>query len=307
MNVNAGDAGDQAKSASRAEPEFANANSHVSRDPGSNSVETLINSSEPGLNLDVAEMWRYRELLLFLTWRDIKLRYKQTLLGAAWAVLQPLLAMLLFTIVFGRVARVPSDNLPYPLFAYAGLVIWTFFANAVTNSANSLVGSTSLVTKVYFPRMIIPTAPVLAGLIDLAVALILLIPLLIYYDISPGLHLIFLPVFVLLATLLAIGVGMWMAALNVKYRDVRYALPFIVQLWLFASPVIYPLSIMPAKWRWLLVLNPMAGIVEGFRSALVPRAFDWSATAIAAAISILIFVGSAYTFRRVEDRFADII
>ena len=270
-------------------------------------AEIIIDSKGPGFRIGLAEFWRYRELLYFLTWRDVKLRYKQTILGAAWAIIQPLFAMLLFTLFFGRLARVPSDNIPYPLFAYAGLVPWTFFANAITNSANSLVGSTSLITKVYFPRMIIPAAPVLAGLVDLAIAFVLLVPLLIYYRLTITWQLLFLPVFICLATLLAFGVGLLMAALNVKYRDIRYALPFLVQLWLFASPVIYPLSIMPPRWRWLLTLNPMTGIIEGVRSSLFGRPFDWRAIGVSFAVSLFILGFATYFFQSVEDGFADVI
>jgi len=270
-------------------------------------TQVVIEAEDSGVKLGLADLWRYRELLYFLTWRDVKLRYKQTLLGAAWAIIQPLFAMLLFTMFFGRLARMPSDNIPYPLFAYAGLLPWTFFANAVTSSANSLIGSTNLVTKVYFPRMIIPAAPVLAGLIDLGIGFVLLVPLFIYYRVSIGWHFLFLPVLILLVTLIAFGVGMWMAAINVKYRDVRYALPFLVQLWLFASPVIYPLSLMPPKWRWLLMLNPLTGIVEGMRASLFGRPFDWPAIGVSFAVSILIAGFAAIFFQRVEDSFADII
>jgi lipopolysaccharide transport system permease protein len=269
--------------------------------------EILINSEGPGLRLGLAELWRYRELLYFLTLRDVKLRYKQTLLGAAWAIIQPLCAMLLFTLVFSRLARLPSDNIPYPVFAYAGLVPWTFFANAITNAANSLVGSTSLVTKVYFPRMIIPAAPVLAGLVDLGIALLLLVPLLIYYRITLTWQLIFLPLFICLATLLAFGIGMLLAALNVKYRDIRYALPFLVQLWLFASPVIYPLSLTPPKWKWIFTLNPMTGIIEGTRSSLFGKPFDWTAIGASLVLALFVIALAAYFFRRVEDGFADVI
>jgi lipopolysaccharide transport system permease protein len=275
----------------------------------SDSIEPLIliESEASSNRLDLAGLWRYRELLYFLTWRDVKLRYKQTLLGAAWAIIQPLFAMLLFTLFFGKLARLPSDSIPYPLFAYAGLLPWTFFANAITNSANSLVGSTTLITKVYFPRMIIPAAPVAAGLVDFAIASVLMVPLLAYYRVAVTWHLFLFPVFMFLSTLLAMGVGMLMSAVNVKYRDVRYALPFIVQLWLFASPVIYPASIMPPRWKWLLALNPMTGVIEGFRSSLFGRAFDWPAIAASAALTLLILIFSGYLFRRVEDSFADII
>jgi len=269
--------------------------------------EILINSEGPGFRLGLAELWRYRELLYFLTLRDVKLRYKQTLLGAAWAILQPLCAMLLFTLVFSRLARLPSDNIPYPLFAYAGLVPWTFFSNAITNAANSLVGSTSLVTKVYFPRLIIPAAPVLAGLVDLGIALLLLVPLLIYYRITLTWQLLFLPLFICLATLLAFGVGMLLAALNVKYRDIRYALPFLVQLWLFASPVIYPLSLTPPKWKWIFTLNPMTGIIEGTRSSLFGLPFDWTAIGVSLVVALFVIALAAFFFRRVEDGFADVI
>jgi lipopolysaccharide transport system permease protein len=257
--------------------------------------------------LGLAELWRHRELLYFLTWRDVKLRYKQTLLGAAWAIIQPLCAMLLFTLIFARLARMPSDNIPYPVFAYAGLLPWTFFANAITSSANSLVGNAGLVTKVYFPRLIIPASPVLAGLVDLAIAFALLIPLLIYYRTTITWQLLLLPAFLAWATLLAFGVGVILATLNVRYRDIRYALPFMVQLWLFASPVIYPLSIVPARWKWLVMLNPMTGIIEGVRSSLFGHAFDWAAIGVSIAVTLSITGLSIYYFRRVEDNFADII
>ena len=267
----------------------------------------VIEAETSGSHLHLKELWRYRELLYFLIWRDIKIRYKQTVLGAAWAIIQPLFAMLLFTLFFGKLARVPSDNIPYPVFAYAGLLPWTFFANAVTNSSNSLVGSASLITKVYFPRVIIPAAAVAAGLLDFAIAFVLLLPLMIHYDIVPGANILLLPLFIILATLLALGVGMWMSALNVKYRDVRYALPFVIQLWLFASPVIYPSSLVPQRWQWLLALNPMTGVIEGFRASLFGRSFDWKSISLAAVVTLIVLAYSAYTFRRIEETFADII
>ncbi len=267
----------------------------------------VIDADEVVTGVSLRELWAYRELLYFLTWRDIKIRYKQTLLGAAWAIIQPLFAMLLFTLFFGRLARMPSDGVPYPLFAYAGLVPWTFFANAVANSGNSLVGSTNLITKVYFPRLIIPAAAVAAGLLDFAIAFVLLAPMLIYYGVSISWTLLMLPPLILLITVLALGVGMLMSALNVRYRDVRYALPFLIQLWLFASPVIYPSSIMPEQWKWILLLNPMTGIIEGFRASLFGKSFDWSAMALAAVCTLSIIVISAYVFRRVEETFADVV
>lgn len=269
--------------------------------------QIVIDADAGDSAVDFGEVWRFRELLYFLIWRDIKIRYKQTALGAVWAIVQPLFAMLLFTLFFGKLARIPSDGIPYPVFAYAGLLPWTFFANAVTNSSNSLIGSSSLITKVYFPRVIIPAAAVAAGLLDLAIAFVLLIPLVIYYGIQPTASILLLPVFVLLTTTLAIGVGLWSAALNVKYRDVRYALPFLIQLWLFASPVIYPLSLIPAKWRLILLLNPMTGFIEGFRSSLFGRAFDISAIATGVVVTLVVLLIAVFTFRRIEDTFADVI
>ena len=257
--------------------------------------------------LDLRSVWAYREQLYFLTWRDLKVRYKQTALGAAWAVLQPTLMMLVFTLFFGRLAGMPSDGVPYPLFAYAGLLPWTFFSNAVSGSGNSLVGSSHLITKVYFPRMIIPAAAVGAGLADLLLGFVVLVPLMLYYGVAPGAHLVMLVPLVLLAALLALGVGMWMSALNVKYRDVRFALPFLIQLWMFASPVIYPLSQVPQGWRWVMALNPLTGVIQGFRSALLGQPFDWGALAASAAVTLAALVYAAYSFRRMEKSFADIV
>jgi lipopolysaccharide transport system permease protein len=257
--------------------------------------------------LSFKDIWAYRELLFFLTWRDVKVRYKQTALGAAWAILQPLFMMIIFTIFFGRLAAVDSAGIPYPVFALAGLVPWTFFSNAITASGNSLVGSANLITKVYFPRLIVPAAAMLAGLVDFVLAFVLLILLMFYYQIVPTIQLLFLPVLVLLTALFSLGVGTWFSALNVKYRDVRFALPFLIQLWLFVSSVILPSSAIPAKWRWLLMLNPMSGIIEGYRSALFGLPFDWPALGIASGLTILTLLYAIYAFGRVERSFADII
>lgn len=253
------------------------------------------------------EIWAYRELLFFLTWRDVKVRYKQTALGAAWAILQPLFMMLIFTIFFGRLAGISTGSVPYPLFALAGLVPWMFFANSVAASSNSLVGSANLITKVYFPRLIVPAAAMLAGLVDFMLSFVLLAVLMVVYRVVPTVHLLFLPVLVLLTSLFALGVGTWMSALNVKYRDVRFALPFLIQLWLFVSSVIQPSSSIPQKWRWLLWLNPMSGIIEGYRSALFGLPFDWTGIGIASAITFVVLFYAAYSFNRVERSFADII
>lgn len=256
---------------------------------------------------ELRDLWAFRELLYFLTWRDVKVRYKQTELGVVWAIIQPLFTMLIFTLFFGRLAGIPSDNVPYPVFAYAGLLAWTFFANAITNSGNSLVGSANLITKVYFPRMIIPGAAVAAGLVDLALAFVIMIVLMIYYQVMITWSILMFPVVVLLTTLLALGMGMWLSALNVKYRDIRFALPFLVQLWMFVSPVIYPTSFLPAKWRWLLWLNPMTGIIEGYRSALFGLRFNWLALAVSTGLTLVVLVYASYSFRRMEKSFADIV
>lgn len=267
----------------------------------------VIRPSQSWAPLNLRDLWNYHELLFFLTWRDVKVRYKQTALGVAWAVLQPLCTMLIFTLFFGRLAGIPSEGVPYSLFAFAGLLLWTFFANAVTNSGNSLVGSANLISKVYFPRMIVPGAAVGAGLVDLVIGFGLLVALMLYHGVAPGWSALLLPVPVVLVTLLALGVGLWMSALNVKYRDVRYALPFLVQLWMFASPIIYPASLVPEKWRWVLALNPMTGILEGFRASLFGRPVDPLSLGLSAVLTLAILVGAAYDFRRVERTFADIV
>ena len=268
---------------------------------------TLIQSEENGVQLDLGELWHYRELLYFLTLRDIKVRYKQTVMGLAWVIIQPLTTMLIFTLVFNRFVRLETGALPYPLFALSGLLLWLFFANAVTNSTHSLVSNTNLITKVYFPRMFIPAASVGAGLVDLAVAFLLLVALCIYYGVALTLNLLLVPLFIMLMALLALGVGLLCAAMTVKYRDLRHALPFIIQLWMFASPVIYPASVVPVQWKWLLLINPVAGIIEGFRASLTGHSFDWLQVSISAAITFALLVFSVYIFRRFEDTFADVV
>ena len=268
---------------------------------------TLIQSEENGVQLGLGELWYYRELLYFLTLRDIKVRYKQTVMGVAWVIIQPLTTMLIFTLVFNRFVRLDAGALPYPLFALSGLLLWLFFANAVTNSTHSMVINANLITKVYFPRMFIPAASVAAGLVDLAVAFLLLVALCIYYGVALTLSLLLVPLFIMLMALLALGVGLLSAAMTVKYRDLRHALPFIIQLWMFASPVIYPASVVPEKWKWLLLINPVAGIIEGFRASLTGHSFDWLQVSISAAITFALLVFSVYIFRRFEDTFADVV
>jgi lipopolysaccharide transport system permease protein len=253
------------------------------------------------------DLWAYRELLYFLIWRDVKVRYKQTVLGVLWAVLQPLFMMLIFTIFFGRLAGVASEGVPYPLFAYVGLVPWTFFANTVSTSGNSLVGNAHLITKVYFPRLIVPAAAVGAGLVDFALSFVILVGIMVYYGVGPSSNLLMLPVMLGLTVLFTLATGTWLAALNVKYRDVRFALPFLIQLWLFISSVIVPSSAVPEKWRPLLILNPVSAIIEGWRSTLLGLRFDWTALSVAAVITLAALLSAAYYFRRVERDFSDII
>lgn len=265
---------------------------------------------EPGgrsIAVSLRDLWQYRDLIYILTLRDVKVRYKQTVLGILWVVVQPLSMMIIFTLFFGRLAGIPSDGIPYPLFAYAGLLPWTFFSNALNNSGNSLVGNSSLITKVYFPRMIIPIAAVGAGLIDFVIAFGLLVLLMIYYGVGFSAHILMLPILALLTALLAIGTGMWMSALNVKYRDIRYALPFLTQLWMFVTPIIYPSSLIPDEWRWLFVFNPLTGLVEGYRSAIFGKPFDLTGLGVSILIILVVLIYSAYNFRQMERSFADIV
>jgi lipopolysaccharide transport system permease protein len=277
------------------------------RNPQSEKPLVSIRAGDKFAAVDLKSLWDYRELLYFLTWRDVKVRYKQTALGAAWAVIQPLFTMIIFSIFFGKLAGLPSDGIPYPLFAYAALAPWTFFSNAINSSGNSLVGGAHLITKVYFPRMIIPAAAVAAGMIDLMIAFGVLIVLMIYYGVGVTWNLLMAPALIAITALLAVAMGMWISALNVKYRDVRHALPFVIQLAMFVTPIIYPVSIFPERWRWALNLNPLAGIIEGYRSAFFGRPFNWPTLAISAAITFALLYYSAYYFKRVERAFADII
>ena len=257
--------------------------------------------------LDWAELWEYRELLYFLVWRDVKVRYKQAALGASWAVLQPTMAMVIFTVIFGRLVKLPTDGSPYPVFVYAGLLPWTFFSNAVTTSTNSLVNSANLITKVYFPRVLVPLAPVGAGLVDFTVAFLLLIVLLVWYHIPITPWFALVPVFLALAIVATIGVGIVLSALTVNYRDFRYVVPFAIQIWLYATPVTYASSVVPERWRVLFGLNPMAGVVEGFRSAVLGRPPLWTLVGTSALVSVGILVlGLAY-FQRVERTFVDVV
>jgi lipopolysaccharide transport system permease protein len=267
-----------------------------------------IGPSRGWVALHLRELWEYRELLYFFTWRDIKVRYKQTVLGAAWAIIQPFFTMVVFSLFFGRLANMPSDGMPYPIFSYAALVPWTFFANGVNQASNSLVGGANLVRKVYFPRLLMPICSVIAGLVDCVLALTVLLGMMLYYHVLPTFNILWLPLFLLLALLTALAAGIWLAALNVQFRDVRYVLPFLTQLWLFATPIAYPSSLLPEPWRTLYGLNPMVGVVEGFRWALLGTMHHPGAMIVASALVALAFlVAGAYYFRRMEKTFADVV
>src|ERR1700681_967837 len=260
------------------------------------------------LALDLPELWAYRELLYFFVWRDIKVRYKQTVIGAAWAVLQPVLTMLIFSLFFGKLAKIPSQGLPYPIFYYCALLPWMYFSAAMQNATNIVVDQQRVITKIYFPRVVLPIAAVLSGLLDFAISFVVFLVMMVYYRIMPTGAVIWLPAFTLLAVLTALGVGLWLSALNALYRDVRYVLPFLVQFWMFASPVAYPSSLVPAKWRWLYGLNPMAGVIEGFRWALTghgqPPGILLAASS--AAVVLLVFSGLVY-FQTMEGTMADVV
>lgn len=268
----------------------------------------MIEPHTSWLGANLRELYAHHELLYFLTWRDVKVRYKQTLLGVLWALLQPLCMMAIFALFFGRLVGVPSDGVPYPLFAFAGLLPWTFFSTAITSGGNSVVNSANLITKVYFPRLLVPTAAVAASLVDFGISFLALIALMIYYSVTISSRLVMLPVLFLLVIAIALGFAILMAALNVKYRDIRFVLPFIIQLWFFASPIIYPSSLLPARWQWVFSLNPMTGIIEGFRASLFGvTEFNWPAIAFSTVFAIALLACATATFKRMEKSFADII
>ncbi|HEV3471022.1 MAG TPA: ABC transporter permease [Pyrinomonadaceae bacterium] len=307
MNLKTSDTTGRSLAPAPAPPTLQSAAARTDEQGEARGPRVLIRSEESGVQLNLGDLWAYRELLYFLTWRDIKVRYKQTLMGAAWVVLQPLATMLIATLVFNKFARLDSGSLPYPLFAYAGLLLWTFFSNGVTSGTYSLVSNSNLVTKVYFPRAFIPAAAVGAGLVDLGIASLLLVALAAYYGVAPTPSLALAPAFVALAGLLALGTGMLVSALTVKYRDLRHALPFTMQFWMLASPVIYPVEIVPADWRWLLYVNPLVGILEGFRAALAGAPVPWPHVAVSLIVSVVVLLLAYYVFRRLEDTFADVI
>lgn len=269
---------------------------------------TRIQATSGWAALDLAELWRYRDLILILAGRDVKLRYKQTFLGVTWVVVKPLLAAVIFAVIFGRLAHVPSDGVPYVIFAFASLLGWNYFSEAATRAAGSLVGQAPLITKVYFPRLVVPLASTLGVLVDLAVSLGALAVLMAFYRIWPGPRVAILFAFLVLITLVAWGVGLWLSALSVYYRDFVYALPFLIQVWMYVTPVVFPASLVPARWRWLLALNPLASWVEGVRWAALGRGtLDWRMAWASGAVTLVLLVSGLFYFRRVERVFSDVI
>ncbi|MBN1122988.1 MAG: ABC transporter permease [Anaerolineae bacterium] len=269
---------------------------------------TVIEPSRGWLRVNFRELWDYRELLFFLSWRDISVRYKQTVMGMAWAIIQPLLSMVIFSIFFGNLAKIPSDDVPYPIFSYAALLPWQYFSSAMSASGRSMVGSGKLLTKVYFPRLIIPLAAVLPPIVDFAIAFVILIGLMIFYGVAITWRLLWLPLFLLLALATALGVGLWLSAMNVRYRDIGYVIPFLAQFWMYASPVVYPTSMLPERYQLLYGLNPMTGVIEGFRWALLgTNTPPGPITLVSAGVVVLLIISGMMYFRRMEDSFADII
>lgn len=270
--------------------------------------KTVIEPDRGWLSINIKEVWAYRELLWILAWRDISVRYKQTAAGVGWAIIQPVMTMVIFTIIFGKFAKLPSDGIPYPLFSFCALLPWNYFSQSLSGSSDSLVGASNLITKVYFPRLVIPLSRVFAGLVDFAIAFMMLIGMLVWYGVMPGVGIFALPLFVLIAMITALSVGLWLTALNVKYRDVRFIVPFIVQFWLYASPVAYSSSLVPAKWLWLYSLNPMVGVIEGFRWAILGKAApDPGMIVVSFSVVFVILVFGLFYFRRMEQTFADIV
>ena len=254
------------------------------------------------------ELWEFRELVYFFAWRDIKVRYKQTVMGASWAILQPFLTMVIFSLFFGRLANVPSDGLPYPIFSYAALVPWTFFVNSLTQASNSLVVNANMIKKIYFPRLALPVASVLAGVLDFALAFLVLLGMMLFYKMVPTANVIWLPLFLLLALVTSLGVSLWLSAMNVQFRDVRYTVPFLTQAWFFLTPIAYPSSMLPEPWRTLYGLNPMAGVVEGFRWALLASGeAPGPMTIVSSVVALTLLVSGAFYFRRMEQSFADVL
>lgn len=288
-----------------------NETNSVTPETGPHSVpapKVIIEPTRGWVSLQLQNLWEYRELLYFLVWRDIKVRYKQTSLGAAWAVLQPFLTMVVFSIFFGKLGGIPSDGFPYPVFTFTALLPWQLFAHSLSESGNSLVANQQLVAKVYFPRLVMPLSAAVAGLVDFLIAFVVLLAIMYFYQLMPSIAILMLPLFILLVLITALAVGLWLAALNVQYRDVRYTIPFLTQFWMFATPIAYPVSIVPEQWQLFYGLNPMVGVVEGFRWALLGSGEAPGALlAISALIATILLIGGLLYFKRMERNFADVV
>ena len=270
--------------------------------------KTVIKPSRSSMTLNLGEVWAYRELLSMLVWRDVSVRYKQSLVGIGWAIIQPLFTMIIFTIIFGRFAKLPSDGVPYPVFSFCALLPWNYFSRSLGGASDSLVSSANLITKVYFPRLILPLSRVFTGLVDFAISFLVLLAMMVWYRITPTIGLLLLPLLICIAMITALGIGLWLTALNVKYRDIAFVVPFITQFWMFASPVAYSTSIVPQKWQWLYGLNPMAGVIEGFRWALLGKTAPDFAMMLASFVGIcVIFITGLIYFKRMERTFADVV
>jgi len=268
----------------------------------------VVDAERRLLDIGAGEVWKYRELLYFFTWRDVKVRYKQTAMGVGWAIVQPLVTMVIFTVIFGRFAKIPSDDLPYPIFAYTALLPWTYFAQALAKSGTSLVVDANLITKVYFPRLMMPLAAAVAPIVDFFLSFVILLGMMAWYGIAPTRHVLFLPLFMALACATALAIGLWLSPINVKYRDIGFTLPFLTQIWMYASPVVYPVRLVPEKLRLFYSMNPMAGVIEGFRWALLGRASpDFFAIMVSAAVVLALLFSGVIFFRKRERTFADVI
>ncbi len=271
-------------------------------------VTTIIKARKGWMPLNLGELWRFRELLYFLAWRNIKVKYKQTALGVVWAILQPLLAMLVFSFIFGRLAGMPTDGVPYPLFVLIGLLPWNYFAGVLGQSAGSLVVESNLITKIYFPRLLVPASDAISMLLDFFITFLVLGVIFVYYGVTPGTGLALVPLLILITLMNALGFGMWFSALNVRYRDIQYIIPFLIQIWMFATPVIYPKSLLGGRYGWVLLLNPMGGVIEAFRPALLGHMpIPWVSLLVSTATGLAVFLGGIFYFRRVERHFADVV
>ncbi|UCC54145.1 MAG: ABC transporter permease [Anaerolineaceae bacterium] len=289
--------------------ELRNQTASTAKTKSTDTLKPMVHIRPSGgrVSLNIGDVWEHRQLLYFLIWRDIKVRYKQTFFGAAWAIFEPFITMVVFSIFFGGLAGVPSDGIPYPIWSYTGLVPWTLFATGLAKSSNSLVGNSDILRKVYFPRLILPTTSVLSGVIDFFIAFLVLVGMMLFFGFTPTINVVFLPLFLFLVLITALGSGLWLSPLNVRYRDVRFVVPLLIRVWMFATPVVYPSSLLSQPWQTLYGLNPMVGVIEGFRWALLGTDPPGSMILLSTLVTLVVFVGGVFYFRRMEDTFADVV